>query len=120
MQKKDMLFIGGILLLGAISALFLQFQKEDGGVAVVTVDGIVVEEFSLDEDLEQIIETPNGYNIISIEGGIVHISDADCRDHICVEHIAIDKTGETIVCLPHKLVVEVVGGAEKEMDLVVG
>ena len=31
----------------------------------------------------------------------------------------IEKTGETIVCLPHKMVVEIVGG-EAEVDTVVG
>ena len=32
----------------------------------------------------------------------------NCPDKICVNHAAISKKGETIVCLPHKVVVEVV------------
>lgn len=120
MQKKDMFLIGGILLLGVVSALFFQFTKEAGGTAIVTIDGAVVEEYPLDEDGVYTIETAEGYNVLTIKDGIVDMTEADCPDHICVEHIAIGYTGETIVCLPHKLVVEVVDGEEREMDLVVG
>ncbi|WP_317855143.1 NusG domain II-containing protein [Chakrabartyella piscis] len=120
MQKKDKILILVIVIVGAVMALFLQFTKEDGGFAVVTVDGQMVEEYSLETDGTYTIETDAGYNTLIIEDGVVHMLDADCRDHICVEHIAIMRTGETIVCLPHKLVVEVVGGAEATSDLVVG
>jgi len=37
-----------------------------------------------------------------------------------VEHKKVDKVGETIVCLPHKMVVEITGEGEAEMDMVVG
>ncbi len=120
MQKKDKILIASIIALGAIGVLFLQFTKEVGGTAIVTIDGVVVEEYPLAEDGVYTIETDGGYNILSIEDGIVDMTDADCPDHICVEHIAIGYTGETIVCLPHKLVVEVVDGEERGMDLVVG
>ena len=38
----------------------------------------------------------------------VSVNNKDCPDKICVNHAAISKKGETIVCLPHKVVVEVV------------
>ena len=39
--------------------------------------------------------------------GSVTVQDADCPDKICEKHRAINRTGETIICLPHKLVVEI-------------
>lgn len=48
-------------------------------------------------------------NIIVIEKGKVSVIDANCPDKICVEHKEIDSVGETIICLPHKLIVEIVG-----------
>lgn len=43
--------------------------------------------------------------------------EADCPDHYCVDHAAIDKVNETIVCLPHRVVLEITGGGEeKEVD----
>lgn len=50
------------------------------------------------------------YNLISIAEGKVTMEAADCRDQICVHHKPIMSVGESIICLPHRLVVEVTGG----------
>lgn len=49
------------------------------------------------------------YNVLQIKEGEVSITEADCPDLICVHHKPVSRQGETIVCLPHKLLVEVVG-----------
>ena len=37
------------------------------------------------------------------------MTEADCPDKICVNTGKISKIGETIVCLPHRVVVEIQG-----------
>ena len=44
------------------------------------------------------------------------IEEANCPDKICVNHRAIHYSGDSVVCLPHKLTVTVVGGQEDEID----
>ena len=51
-----------------------------------------------------------------IENGKVKMKEADCPDQICVHHRAISKNRETIVCLPNKVVVEIVSSEESELD----
>ena len=119
MKKTDL-----ILALAAIFAavgiwLFYSAGAEKGLTAVVTVDGEVRAEMPLEETGDVTIETEWGYNIVHTENGQAFVTEADCRDQICVEHKKIEKTGETIVCLPHKMVVEIIGG-EEEVDMVVG
>ena len=46
-------------------------------------------------------------NILVIKDGKAFIESADCKNQICVNHKPISKTGETIVCLPHKVLVEI-------------
>ena len=46
------------------------------------------------------------------------MESADCPDQICVRQKAISKEGESIICLPNKVVVSIVGGEEKELDAV--
>ncbi len=36
------------------------------------------------------------------------MKEADCPDKVCVGMRRISKSGETIVCLPHKLVIAIV------------
>ena len=58
--------------------------------------------------------------MIVIEKGEVYMEDADCPDKLCMKQGSISGTGQTIVCLPHKLVVTVENGKEPELDGVTG
>lgn len=63
---------------------------------------------SKDED-EFVIRTPNGNNTLSIKDGLVQITQADCHDDLCVKQGIISKVGQSIICLPHELVIEIKG-----------
>lgn len=61
------------------------------------------------------IEVKDGdfYNRIRIEDGKAYMEEANCPDGYCEEQGKISGHTQTIVCLPHKLVVEVL---ENEND----
>ena len=68
---------------------------------------------------EQTLSIPygeDGYNLLFISGGEASISDADCPDGLCVRQRAVDRNGESIICLPHKLVIQITAGKERELD----
>ena len=100
--------------------LVFLFRRGGKGKGVeITVDGESKAFLPLGEDDSIRIDTDGGYNVITVKDGEVTVSEADCRDQICVEHKKIRKTGETIVCLPHKLVVTVTGDKPGDFDAVV-
>ena len=51
-------------------------------------------------------------NLLVIKDGKADVTEADCPDKLCVHQKAISKTNETIVCLPNKVVVQVIGTGE--------
>ena len=115
LKKTDVLMITVIIVLAVILLLIVQFGiKKPGQTAVITVDGEVVKELSLSRDTGEIeIEGyQGGINKIIVSEGCVYMSYADCPDELCVHTGKIQKTGETIVCLPHRVVVEIKGGEE--------
>lgn len=59
------------------------------------------------------------YNLFSCENGEIRMIQSSCPDLICVHHRPVSRTGENIVCLPHKLVIEIIGAQENELDGVV-
>lgn len=120
MKRLDLILIAGVLVLAGIIYLVFLGSAEDGGKAVITVDGQVVQELPLDEDTTYQVETPEGYNIVEIKDGWADVIEADCRDGLCADQKRIHKTGETIVCLPHKMVVTIEAGTENTVDAVVG
>ncbi len=59
------------------------------------------------------IPTDTAYNLLCIAAGQVTMEAADCPDQICVHHKPLTGDLESVICLPHKLVVELVGGTQE-------
>lgn len=59
------------------------------------------------------------YNVIICQNGEVRMVESSCPDQICVHHSAIYATGENIICLPHKIVIEIINDEESGLDGVV-
>lgn len=120
MKRWDIILVLVALAAAAGIYFFYMGDAKTGGNAVITVDGEVFDSLPLNKDDTRLVETKWGYNKVEVKDGFVSVTEADCRDSICVNHKDISKTGETIVCLPHKMVVEVQGGEKNDADMVVG
>ena len=105
--KRDLIIIALVLFAAGLLFAVLKITETPGKVAVVYVDGEVITKLPLDTDTEYVLENDYGKNIIKVEDGKVSVIEADCPRHICVKTGEKDKVGDTIVCLAHKLVVEV-------------
>ena len=92
-----------LFAIGAMLFLWGQLQ-EKGATAVVTVDG--VERYRCSLFVEKEIEIDDT-NILVIKDGAADMITADCPDQICVKHTPISNAGETIICLPNKVVVTI-------------
>ncbi len=108
MKKKDIILGIGIITVALLMLLFMQINRgEEGDRIQVTLDGKVYGTYSLEKD--QVIEIEEGslYNKIRVEDGKAYMEEANCPDGYCEEQGKISRHTQTIVCLPHKLVVEV-------------
>lgn len=109
--KNDILLIAALLVLAAAVFCLLRLTRARGGEAVVTVDGQTVAVLPLAADAALTVGEDSGFrNTVEVSGGRVRVADADCPDRLCVRQGWISYDGESIVCLPHKLVVAVRGG----------
>ncbi len=120
MKKNDLILIGALLFLalaalGGLSWYSVMGTKE--AEAVVKVDGKVQGRYPLDKDATVEIRLEDGrYNRLEIQGGKADMTEASCPDKLCVEHRPVSKRGESLVCLPNKVVVEIENGQEAEVD----
>lgn len=114
--KRDIILILSCVIIAAAAFLVINFVvKKNGSYAVVKVDGKVVKTLQLDKDATYKAEGyQGGYNNIIIESGKVSMTDADCPDELCVKTGWISKTGQSIVCLPHRVVVEIKGDIDTD------
>lgn len=119
-KKNDRIFLAVVFLLLLVTAAVFYLTRGNGGARVkVTVDGDLYGTYSLYEN-QEIPISKGGVttNVLVIRDGTADVTEADCPDKLCVHQRAISKTGETIVCLPNKVVVEVLGSEDSEVDSV--
>lgn len=79
-----------------------------------TEEGVSCAWYEVRPDLASAVPEGSSYNLLSVSASGVSMEDADCPDQICVHHISIRSGGESIICLPHKLMVEILGETEEE------
>lgn len=110
MKKKDLFLIGILLAVGMIGFFAFKgiqrFAVSDGQMLKISVDGKVYGAYSLEDKQEIKIGDTNVCQIE--EDGTVSMTEADCPDHLCVKQGKIKEFGESIVCLPNKVVLEIV------------
>ncbi len=109
MNKKKILFdaiLISVLLIGAVTAaLVINATRGSGSTVAVSQNGKPIAEYDLSADGEYSLA--DGGNILVIEGGEAYIRSADCPDGLCVAIGRISMAGERIVCLPNKIIVEI-------------
>ena len=119
--RNDLIFIAAILAVVALGAAALFFLRGEGSTVQVEVDGTVIGTYPLSVDREvRIITGENGeeLNLLVIKDGKATVTTATCPDGICAAHKPISREGESIVCLPHKVVITVIGGSGEEPDII--
>ena len=115
-HRNDLLLAAALLLLGGALALFLRLTRQGGGTVAVRIDGEAVMELPLSEDARLVLGEGEHTNTLVIADGMARVTEASCPDQICVRRGAVQYAGESIVCLPHKLVIAVQGGAGNGLD----
>lgn len=109
MKKADFIVIGAVLVVAVVLIVFLYgINSSSGDFVQIEIDGEISEVIPLDSTLTREINTEHGTNTLVIENGSAVMTEADCPDGICTNHKAINRTGESIICLPHKVVVSII------------
>lgn len=117
--KNDILFLSGIILVVIILFVsFTIFRKKTGSFVVVTINGQKSQTYLLSQEESVEIETKWGTNQFVIKENTVKMIQADCPDQLCVHQHAISQSRESIICLPHKVVVTIEGEENSTLDAV--
>lgn len=108
--RNDFIFIAVLLLVVVALGLGFYLFRGEGNTVIVTVDKKEVGRYPLSKDT--IVEIRTGteeeeLNLLVIKDGKAYVETATCPDGICAGHKPISREGESIVCLPHKVVITI-------------
>lgn len=124
MTKGDKYLIVLVLILTILSLGFIKTQalSNDSKYVSVQVNGQEIKKIIYDKKIigKTIpIESEYGYNLLEIGDERVRVIEASCPDKIDVKQGYISSIGETIVCIPNKLVIEIRGMEEgNQIDMI--
>ena len=122
-NRFDTLVALTVALLAIVSALLFYLPRSQTGVltVVVTVSGQEVQRTPL-SDFTAADVAHNGYtlHIAAVDGGVA-VTSSDCPTQDCVHTGRISRAGQSIVCLPAQVAVQLVGAASPDApDVIVG
>ena len=112
-RAKLVLALLVVALAGSLAAILSGRERTESPVARISQGGQVLEEIALDQvERPYTIEVDSGagHNTVLVEPGRIRVSQADCPDQVCVNQGYISDGSVPIVCLPHSLLIEIVGG----------
>ncbi len=135
-RKADIILFIVLVITGlAASAALTLSHDEAGSNAKVIIEsgGDLYARYPLSEDRTVVVPAPKQisvdapaadpdesasaqydyYNVVIISGSKVSVTEASCKNQVCVKHGAISRPGESIVCLPNRLVVRIENGSEE-------
>lgn len=118
----EIIVIASCLIIGVSLLLIFTLTAKEGNFAAVFVDGEKVCEYPLSEDGEYLIHGySGGTNLLVIKDGKAYVKEASCPQEAggaCVDQGKKYRVGETITCIPNRVIIEIVGEGEGDDGLI--
>ena len=107
-KKADIVLLIIILVVGIPLSVLSLTEGIGGDKVLISLDGEIYGVYPLGEDREIDVTEDGHTNHITIKDGQVSMSYSTCRNQVCVNTGAISQTKDAIVCLPNRVVVEII------------
>lgn len=116
----DKILVGLVLLIAVASFGTTHLLRDVGSQVLIESNGELFGKYDLFGKETIVVHGAIGTTVVRIQDGRVRVVQSDCREKICVNTGQVQKTGDTIVCVPNRVVVLIVGGNNKKIDLITG
>lgn len=111
-KKADIILLIVLIVIGLAATMFIGATRTGGDTVIIEKNGEMYGKYSLHSDKE--IDVPCVDSIgsdlhVSIKDGCASVTESGCVNQVCVKHAPISQTGESIICLPNRIVVRIEG-----------
>ncbi len=114
--RADKALVAVFIIMTALSFNVRSFFSAPGSDALVYVDSALKYKIDMGVDKEYQVPVQNGVVIISVSGGRLYVRSAPCPRRICMMSSPVFKEGDTLVCVPNKMLIRVDGEEASGLD----
>lgn len=114
--RIDIIIVAVLLSISVLLLLIVSLVRKTGNFVRVEIDGEVVAEYPL--SLDGVYSLNGGTNELTISEGVAYMSYSSCPDHTCENTGRVKLVGQTIICLPNRLSITVIGESDDYVDFV--
>ena len=121
MKKYDFYIAISLILISLLFFAWNAFQNNESRLVEIYVDGKIYKKVPLKAEEQTIeIETENGHNTLVVYHDGIKMTEADCPTQTCVHTKKQTVSNSVIACMPHKILVKLIGRSHKssEVDII--
>lgn len=117
--RNDIIVILTFLAIALVLFAFIKSPSNSGSVAVVELDGKEIGRYPLSSEISLPIKNHEGdiLLVLQIKGNEAFVSNSVCKDHSCERMGMISKKGESIICLPSRIIIKIMGDSCAEQGV---
>lgn len=112
MNKSDIKLIAIVLIVIIGIFIVINITKEKGSVAEVFYQDEKVLTIDLNIDREYTVQGDLGDVVLEVKDGEIRVKEENSPKHICSKEGFIGDSSRTLVCLPNKITIKIVGDTE--------
>lgn len=120
--KHWILLFSALFLLCGVMILWMTHRTQGTQIAEIYQDGTLIQTVDLSQiDTPQTIPIYGEHgeeNIVLAAHGSIRMQSANCPDQLCVRQGSIQNAMIPIVCLPHRVVIRILGDHDDGADIV--
>lgn len=112
MNKSDIKLVFIILFIVSVLLIFINVNREECNMAEVYYENKLIRSISLDIDGEYIVDGELGDIVLEVKNKKIRVKSENSPKNICSKMGYIDDKVSTLICLPNKIIVKIVGDTE--------
>ncbi|KAF0091155.1 MAG: hypothetical protein FD141_944 [Fusobacteria bacterium] len=116
-NKKELLIVVILTMIALISFFLFRISGQGAMVEIKIAQKLIgTYDLSIDQEVPILDDKGNLLMISVIKDGMIKVVSSNCPDKICIDEGSINLAGQTIVCLPNKVVIKIIGNNDETID----
>jgi hypothetical protein len=115
LTKPDISLVLSVIALIIVFYFLFDLSHSVEKYVVIEIDGGKGKKVTFPENTIINVNGKEGPLKIEISGRKVRVLDSSCQNKLCVKSGWINKNGESIICLPNRAIIKILG-EEEELD----